>query len=280
MVKQFIAVLLAFCVLDACADSTSTEPDITKGVWMIDSEKQIMTNEKGETFPYIDLRQAEAERARNAEALSPLETFATISHQHGISVEEAMKFVGQDYSGLFRLLRDSRYEGSWQNIVAMIGIVGDEKAVDELIAYAEDESSTSWWGVKARTVVPVSLGVIAGRIKSDRLVQYIAEGVDPDKWSQRRDFNSVDPENFHIDAVNYSIEGLAAAGTPKAVKVLEVTSKRLASDTSFRSKMKALRVDPEKIDKSIRKAKRVQAKGYFKAQLEIEKEHLSQFNGK
>jgi hypothetical protein len=280
MVKQIIAALLSVYAFGAYADDTQKSPELSKGTWVIEPEKQTMTNEKGETFPFVDPRQEAEEKANEADALTPLERYTTALHYHGIPVDEAIKYAGQDYSGLLRLLRDPRFEDSWSNIVYMIGLIGDEKAVDELIAFAEDTSADSWSAVRAKAAAQYSLGILAGRLKSDRAVQYVIEGLELGKWNQRKDFSSTDPALFPVLAARFAVHGLAAAGTPKAIRTLESYSKRLASDSALRSKMKEFDVDSAQIDKSIRTAKKVQTKGFLRTQSEQEKEFYSGPDGK
>lgn len=273
MVKQSSVKMVSAFFLLAFSYISIAFSEPNKGVLVIDLNEGTLTKENGKKEKFTDSKTQSSKKMESYENLSELEKFATAGYYHGISSEDAAAFIGQDCSSLFQLLRDQRYEDNWPNIVHVLGLIGDEKAVNELIAYAEDDSNNTLSAVKAKAFAQYSLGILAGRLNSEKAEQYVISGLELDKWKSRRDFDAVDPEFYQGSAVTYAVWGLSAAGTPKAIKTLEDYSKRLNSNSTLKAKMNRFDINPNNIKERIKQAKKVQSLGFFKAQLEFEKQY-------
>jgi len=113
-------------------------------------------------------------------------------------------------------------------VVGMLVAVGDERAVDALIALVEkpytDPALANVYE-SARAGAITGLGQLARRIGSERALTYLIEGLTPDVWDRRnvRGVAEWTKSYREYDALlsEYAIHGLAYSGDPRAGEALK-----------------------------------------------------------
>ena len=109
----------------------------------------------------------------------------------------------------------------------MLVVIGDERAVDALIAFVETPVAVpALWSVyeNARGRAIVGLGDLIRRTGSERALTYLIEGLTPQTWT-KRDVRGVAQwtksfEEYDSLLAEYAIYGLAHYGHPRAGEAL------------------------------------------------------------
>lgn len=113
-------------------------------------------------------------------------------------------------------------------VVSMLVILGDERAVDALIAFVQkpyaDPSLASVYE-SARGGAITGLGQLARRIGSERALTYLIDGLTPDVWAKRNVRGvatwTKDYQEYDTLLGEYAIHGLAYSGDPRAGEALK-----------------------------------------------------------
>lgn len=107
-------------------------------------------------------------------------------------------------------------------VVGLLGIVGDEQAVEPLIALIEKPSAQelSISEAESRRVAILSLGLLVNHTGNEQALSYLIDGLTPVVWRQR-DIQGVDIytrplEQYYALLSTYAIFGLALSGYPRA----------------------------------------------------------------
>src|SRR5262249_39448112 len=108
-------------------------------------------------------------------------------------------------------------------IVGMLSAVGDERAVDALIAFVEKpytDPALANINKRARAGAISNLGRLVHRIGSERALTYLIDGLTPDVWNERnvRGVAGWTKAYEGYDALlsEYAIHGLAFSADPRA----------------------------------------------------------------
>ena len=169
---------------------------------------------------------------------------------HGLPLQEVEKFdAATTVPILLEMLGDAREEEHWPNIVATLGMLGDVRAVDPLIQFAEKEVpgplSDAHYNAKLSAVM--ALGYIVNKGKSDKALRYLAAGLDPDVWTQRgikwSNPRQSDQAAVRRDLITMSILGLAVSGNRTAAETLRAHGRSATTPQAKRMRAELPNVD-------------------------------------
>lgn len=144
-----------------------------------------------------------------------------------VPYEQARQYDASAVPVLLQLLADAREEPYWSNIALTLGFVGDQRAVDALIAFlgtgSQQQLSRAHYSAKVASLF--ALGYLVNRTKSPRGLAYLRESVDPAVWRTRgvtwtSPFHpSGDARDLHLTAM--AIAGLGLTGDATAAQTLQ-----------------------------------------------------------
>ena len=146
---------------------------------------------------------------------------------HGVPYEEASRYDASAVPALLAMLRDPAEQAHWANIVVVLGMIGDERAVDPLIAFIEAHAppdGLSREHYAAKTSALMALGYLTNRSGNRKALDYLKSGVAPTTWAAkdiagRAPFQSSLSER-NRDFSKFAILGLALTGHPEAAQTL------------------------------------------------------------
>jgi len=72
----------------------------------------------------------------------PIEEFVQRVYIHSVPYAEASKYDASEVPSLLKMLQSPGEQEHWSNIVATLGIIGDERAVEPVIAFIYREKQT------------------------------------------------------------------------------------------------------------------------------------------
>jgi hypothetical protein len=144
---------------------------------------------------------------------------------HGVPFEEAKAFGAAAVPVLLGMLQDPAEVDHWPNIVVVLGMIGEEAAVEPLIAFIQAGGGQAGAAqYRARTSALMSLGYVVNQTGSPRALAYLREGAQPDAW-QARSVTGLAPFQASTverddDFSKYAILGLALSARPEAAETL------------------------------------------------------------
>lgn len=124
------------------------------------------------------------------------------------------------------MLNSKAEEEHWVRIAGMLGVVGDERAADSLIAFVEKPGAArlSRQHHDGRREAVRALGFLVHRTGNERALQYLVDGLTPSFWRQR---NVIGVASFVASYAEYdlllskyAVFGLALSGHPRAGEAL------------------------------------------------------------
>jgi len=188
------------------------------------------------------------------------EDFVRQAFVEGMPYEEASKYGSGDVDGLLRMLDKDEDKPHWANVVVMLGMIGDEKAVEPLIGFfeKEDAGTLDRAHYAAKAAVPMALGYVANKTGSDKAIGYLSAWLDPTTrkapggtWKGPLQ-SDVPARNGHLTRM--ATLGLALSGKQKALTSLEAAKARVGVTD-------ALLPDGALLDAATRAATKIQDKG-------------------
>src|SRR5574341_2149108 len=124
------------------------------------------------------------------------------------------------------MLQSPAEEAAWANIVVTLGMIGDDRAVEPMIAFIEagGQATLSRPQYAAKTSAVMSLGFIVNKTGNRRALDYLKAGLAPDAWGAKlapaiASFHAARAERDR-DFSKYAILGLALTGKPEAADAL------------------------------------------------------------
>lgn len=142
--------------------------------------------------------------------------------------ELAQVFDSNAVPDAIELLNSEEQEKQWTKVAAVLGVVGDDRAVDALIEFIERPVVIPIYISMAhhntRREAIKSLGVAVNRTGNERALNYLIESLDDSAW-RRRGIQGVDAAWPTYDQYDrrlsiYAIFGLALSGHPRAGEAL------------------------------------------------------------
>lgn len=223
-----------------------------------------VVDEHGRVFT---TKQQHPEQAdENLGQLSPLEKFATQTFQHGVPYKEAIKYKGHDTTGLVRMLRDPRWKDSWSKIAFVLGIVGDEIAVEELINFSDEFAHSSDFQAREAALFATSaLGYAIANYNSSRAIKWIKNRLEegdqagPAIRDKNRTGKQIDPDWLALRR-SMMLSALGTAATPETIGVLNSYRGRLINSMKI-SKDSTLENEFEIVEMNLDRARQIQAAG-------------------
>jgi HEAT repeat protein len=135
---------------------------------------------------------------------------------------------------LIEMLNSDSEEEHWVRVAGVLGVVGDERAVDALIALAEAPATGPGYISEARHSARReairALGFLVDRTGHERALAYLIDSLDDDIWRRRNVAGVVSYldsyEKYDRRLSIYAIFGLALSGHPQAgaaLRALQLT---------------------------------------------------------
>ncbi len=188
----------------------------------------------------------------------PVKEFVSNIYFDGLPLDKAATYAEKDASILLDMLKDPRQVRYHENIALTLGMIGDPRAVEPLIAFinkpvAAKESRPAY---KGRVGAIVALGYLVNRNKSKKALSFLKESSTPESWKKRNiKGTSKTDEAKRRDLSKYAIIGLGLSGDPEAAKHLELlndqTQKRAPADAAFLKNVKDLMSESMQLNKRI-----------------------------
>ncbi|MBI1770290.1 MAG: hypothetical protein HYR67_18120 [Bacteroidetes bacterium] len=137
--------------------------------------------------PYGEMPDATSEEKPGDSGLMDIKDFV---RQNGVTYELANKYDASVVPTLLKMLEDPAEKDHWPDIVGVLATVGDERAVDPLLAFIEKEvelvdgkmSQSNYFG-KVRAIT--GLAGLVNRTGNEKALNYLKEGVNPETWESR-----------------------------------------------------------------------------------------------
>lgn len=165
------------------------------------------------------------ERADDPEQVA-IKDFVRLTFIHGVQYEEATKYGSDAVPTLLAMLADPAEEQQWPNIVVVLGMLGDERAVDPLIAFVGKgaEGVLSEAHYRAKTSAVMSMGYLINKTGNRKALTYLKESVETSVWTKRETawtspFHPAASER-NLRLSKMAILGLALSGHPEARETL------------------------------------------------------------
>ena len=159
-----------------------------------------------------------------AQDREPLRDFVTAEYYHGIPREQAAAYGSDAVPELLAILEDPSERESWDQVVDMLSIVGDERATPALTDFFENrfDGTVTLETFQALTQVPRALGAIASR-GDTRAEAWLDRGLRPEAWSERPvawTFPALEAPDKRALLTKLSIDGMARVGTETSLERL------------------------------------------------------------
>lgn len=170
-------------------------------------------------------------------ALAPAETTAQeqqdirdFVHQiyyQGVPYEEANAYDPEVVPTLLEMLNDTTETTYWANIAVTLAIIGDERAVDPLIAFIESgaEGTVDDAVYRAKSSAVMALGYLINKTGNQAALDYLVASLNPEVWETQRDVGfrgefqaSTDERDANLSTM--AMLGLALSGRPEAAEAL------------------------------------------------------------
>jgi len=145
---------------------------------------------------------------------------------HGVPYEEASKYDASAVPTLLQMLNNPAEEAYWPNIVVVLGMIGDERAVDPIISFIEADvpGGLSREHYAAKTSALMALGYLVNKTGNRKALDYLKASASPETWAGRNiagvaPFQASSTER-NRDFSKFAIFGLALSGRPEAAQAL------------------------------------------------------------
>ncbi|WP_133511045.1 HEAT repeat domain-containing protein [Candidatus Thiosymbion oneisti] len=155
---------------------------------------------------------------------------------HGVPYAEASKYDASVVPTLLKMLQEPKEQDHWSNIVVTLGMIGDESAVEPMIAFVErlkEKGTPNRSQRRAKTAAVMSLGYLINKSGSQRALDYLTTTLKPQAWTDSLPaaagpFAATTAEQDE-DLGKYAAMGLALSGSRKAAEALKATQESLES---------------------------------------------------
>lgn len=178
-----------------------------------------------------------------------IKSFVREIYMEGVPYEEATLFDPADtVPTLLDMLADPNEEQHWPNVVITLGMLGDERAVEPLIQFLEEDADDQLSRAHyiAKTGVVMALGYLINKNDNQIALAYLKDSVKPSVWTER---NTTWVSPYHANADDrdnqlskMAILGLALSGHPSARDTLQVLQRPAISqaDRKFQARVRSV----------------------------------------
>jgi hypothetical protein len=180
--------------------------------------------------------------AMPGQAQQDIRDFVREVYIEGVPYEEAIRFDPSTAAPiLLEMLADPKEEDYWPNIVITLGMLGDERAVEPLIKFLEQEvprEQLSRNHYIAKTGVVMALGYLINKSRSQKALTYLIDSVRPNIWKERK-LSWVSPYDGDAEARDLQLSkmailGLALSAHPAAAEALRSLQRPAKTDVEKR----------------------------------------------
>lgn len=155
----------------------------------------------------------------------------------GVPYEEASKYGSDVVPTLLEMLEDTAEETHWSNVVVTLCIIGDETAVDPILAFiAKDQGELSHSHYKAITSAVIALGYLVNKTGNQKALDYLMACIDPNVWEERK-LSWTSPSQASVAARNQQLStvailGLTLAAKPEAAEALRTLQQPATTESA------------------------------------------------
>ena len=190
----------------------------------------------------------------------PVKDFVHQFYIEGIPYAEAAKYGPDAVPTLLAMLDDPQEKPYWSNIVVTLGAIGDERAVDPLIAFVEKGGDTmTREEFQAKSSVLMSLGYLINKSNNEKALSYLKAHLSPEGWresnmatARAQGFKaSTDLRTKQLSTL--AVLGLALSGHPSAKSSLNFLNQgvRDMAPTAFTKQMTSVVTEALKAHETI-----------------------------
>ena len=174
-------------------------------------------------------------QSSSAQEREPVRDFVTAQYYHGIPREQAAAYGPEAVPALLAVLDDPSARDSWDQVVDMLSIVGDERATPALTDFFENrfEGTVTLETFQALTQVPRALGAIASR-GDPEAEEWLQRGLNPQAWTEGR--------------VRWTIPALQSAEKPALLSKLSILGMARVGSRSSLERLQNLQKSIETTD--------------------------------
>jgi HEAT repeat protein len=156
-----------------------------------------------------------------------------------------MSYGSQVVPTLLDMLADPKEDRAWKNIVIVLGMLGDERAMAPLISLIEQSAGgeITHSQYEAKKAALLGLGYLINKAGNERALRYLRGGVVPSVWPQRgvswASPNHETATERNRELSRLAIIGLGLSGNPSAEDALRelLAPAATATETAFREQM-------------------------------------------
>jgi hypothetical protein len=143
-----------------------------------------------------------------------VEEFVRRVYIHGTPMIAAMQYGEADVAPLLEMLADPDEKDHWGNVVAVLGVIGDESVAEALIGFASRPRTEpiDWEGAKPLSSAMMGLGYLLNRTGSRLALDYLTSATNRGVWLAGAEVEAQLRTSAMI--------GLALSGHPEARDVL------------------------------------------------------------
>ena len=162
---------------------------------------------------------------------------------HGVPFDQAQKYNSDhDLQQLTAMLHDPAFEPYWNNVAAVLGMIGTEVAARQLEKFIQEGSGplTKQTALAKNTAV-LALGVSLAKTKSNAVLKFLVLHAHPSGWSLKRtspNIESLSKPDATLAAT--AILALGLSGTAKAHQALtNFVARTKAEDSASATSLKS-----------------------------------------
>ena len=157
-----------------------------------------------------------------------VEDFVRRTHVHGISIDQARQYAGDQLDAseqtLLQVLEDPASQAHWSNAAVLLGLIGSAEAFVPLQQMLERPTAQALTPAdfRARTSALMALGYLSSRGDYPEALDLLARASQPDFWRGPAEHGSIHfrPEQAQQELSVHARLGLALSGQPEAAAAL------------------------------------------------------------
>jgi len=203
------------------------------------------------------------EGAKEVDVPKDVKSFVRRHYFHGVPFKAASSYTKKDSVILLKMLENPvENEQFLPEIVTTICYIGDEDAVDDLIAFVENSKLDGEAAFDAKNAILIHLGDLVNKTQNKKAVQFlssIASGKETAEKLSKSRFEAIAPGDLKLVPISKgelrdelavsAAQGLAIAGTLESKKAIESLSRSTNLLQAVGGALPDLRKISEEIDK-------------------------------
>jgi hypothetical protein len=179
-------------------------------------------NKKAQLQPEPDAK-AGGQHGETPSQPESIREFVSKMYFEGLPLDQARTYKASDVPVLLAMLDNPKEAKYWPNVVAVLGVIGGEEVIEPLTSFLNKETIEAPRSTyRAKLQVQVSLGYMVHERHSERALELLKKGVDPQNWTKSHTLLPGTTEEVSaMQLAASSILGLGASGDPEALKFLQ-----------------------------------------------------------